>query len=301
MEFISPTYQSALLETLLAYRDILTNYTGVYYIDIGFKYVNHAPTSQLAIRVHVHQKKPNSQLEKGQILPRQLADLPTDIIQSNLQLHSEPTFRDSRFDPLVGGVAVRNIRHNMLGTLGAIVFDQKNGTWVGLSNYHVFVADSGQPGDAIAQPATANISDIIGTLTRWDEDLDCALCTINSTRMISNRIVDIAEIPSQIKEPLLGMPVVKSGRTTGTTYGVIEGVSEYEFTVAPLSSGNNNTEPLDIEISAPGDSGSLWLDTKDFAAVGLHYAGEKDPAPENERAWAKKMSAVAKVLEISIP
>lgn len=300
MEFISPTYQSALLETLLAHRTILTHYPGVHYIDIGFKYVNLLPTTQLAIRVHVHQKKAPSQLESKQILPHRLADLPTDIIQSNLQLHNESELRDTRFDPLVGGVAVRNIRHNVLGTLGGVVFDQKTGTWAGISNFHVFVGDSGQTGDAITQPATTNINDIIGNLTRWDQELDCALCSLNSSRMISNRIVNIPEVPTKIKEPLLGMAVVKSGRTTGTTYGIVEGVSEFEFTVAPFFN-ESGAEIPDIEISAPGDSGSLWLDAKDFAAVGLHYAGEKDPAPENERAWAKKMTAVAKALEIDIP
>ncbi|HYH04267.1 MAG TPA: hypothetical protein VEC37_14340 [Bacillota bacterium] len=296
MELITRSQQKSLLELLANHKAQFLNFQGVHYLDIGFKYVNRTPTAQLAIRIHVHEKKARHRLDASQILPNRLLHLPTDVIQSNLRLDAEPNSRDSRFNPLVGGIAIRNIRHNVLGTLGAIVLDRKTQTWVGISNHHVLVGEDGERGDPVTQPASTSINDIVGFVTRWNQELDCALCSLNNSRLISPRILEIPTVPTGVKEPLLGMRVIKSGRTTGKTYGIIEGVSEQEFTIIPIGSEFN---PPDKEISAPGDSGSIWLDISDHYAVGLHYAGEKDPDPQNERAWAKKMNQVAAALDIT--
>lgn len=296
MELISHSKQKVFLEFLTKQKAELLKFQGVHYLDVGFKYINHLPTAQLAIRIHVHQKKARHRLDASQILPSRLFHLPTDVIQSNRRLDAKPNHRDSRFNPLVGGIAIRNLRHNILGTLGAIMLDRKTQSWVGISNHHVLVGEDGKSGDAVTQPASTNINDIVGFVTRWNQELDCALCSLNNSRLISPRILEIPAVPAGIKEPLLGMTVVKSGRTTGKTYGIIEGVSEEEFTIVPLTGESN---PSDTEISAPGDSGSIWLDVTDYYAVGLHYAGEKDPAPHNERAWAKKMHQVAAALDVS--
>lgn len=297
MELISNTQQLALLELLAAHKARFLNFRGVHYLDIGFKYITNILTSQLAIRIHVHQKKAAHLLDLAQLVPKQLGQLPTDVIQSNRRLDAATiNIRDTRFNPLIGGIAIRNLRHNLLGTLGAVVLDRQNQTWVGISNHHVLINKNGKKGDPVTQPASNNINDIIGFVTRWDEKLDCAIFSLNNSRMIAPRILDIPTAVTRIKEPLLGMTVVKSGRTTGKTYGVVEGVSEEEFTIVPLKNG---PLPPDPEISAPGDSGSIWLDITDHSAVGLHYAGEKDSAPQNERAWAKKMNRITAALDIS--
>jgi hypothetical protein len=295
LELISSRQQTVLLELLAATQPELTRYEGVHYLDIGYKYIGNTITSQLAVRIHVHQKQAPNRLHSSQFIPRQICGLSTDVIQSNRCLEATIIPGDLRFNPLIGGIAIRNPRHKVLGTLGAIVRDLTTRTYVGLSNYHVLVGNTGASGDWVTQPATADINDIIGLVNRWDQPLDCALCTLNSSRRLSREILDIPVAPTGITEPLLGMKVTKSGRTTGKTYGVIEGVSVDEFTVIPLKEFWRPEE----EISAPGDSGAIWLNIADNQAVGLHYAGEKDPAPQNERAWAKKMTRVATVLKIA--
>jgi hypothetical protein len=296
---VSKTEQAVLLEFLRACRARLFNYPGVHYVDIGYKYVQSRLTPELAVRLHVYRKKPRSVLPVSEILPIRIKAIPTDVIQSNRRLESTTgVIRDIRVNPLIGGVAIRNLRNNLLGTLGVIVTDRATGALMGLSNYHVLVGETGQKGDSVTQPATTYITDIIGTVDHWDQTLDCAVCTLNSSRLLSRRIIDIPAIPPGIKEPLLGMKVIKSGRTTGKTFGIIDGVSEDEFTIIPVGGVNNLANE---EISAPGDSGSLWLEAEGYCAIGLHYAGEKDPSPQSERAWAKKFGKVAEALDISIP
>jgi hypothetical protein len=296
LEIISYGQQHTLLKLLAVHTPQFAEYPGVHYVDIGYKYVRGVFTGQLALRLHVRQKQLPARLSASQLLPPEVDGLSTDVIQSNRRLEGGPGLsRDLRFDPLVGGVAIRNTRHKVLGTLGAIVRDLTTQTYMGLSNYHVLVGEAGKAGDAVTQPATANINDIIGFVDHWDQKLDCALCALNSSRRLSRAIIAIPATPVGINEPLLGMKVTKSGRTTGKTYGVIEGVSADEFTIIPIK----ELQRPEDEISAPGDSGSIWLDIEANYAIGLHYAGEKDPAPESERAWAKKLTLVAAALQFA--
>jgi hypothetical protein len=294
LELITHHQQQALLELLASRAPEFHAYRGVHYVDIGYKYVGGKFTEQLAMRLHVQEKKNPDRLSSAQLLPKTVNGLPTDVIQSNRRLDTSEVSRDLRFNPLVGGIAIRNTRHKVLGTLGAIVRDLPTQTYMGLSNFHVLVGDSGRIGDPITQPATANINDIIGLVTRWDQRLDCALCSLNSSRLLSRSIIEIPAFPPGVREPLLGMKVTKSGRTTGITHGIVEGVSTDEFTIIPIKKLYHEEE-----ISAPGDSGSIWLDMEDYCAIGLHYAGEKDPAPENERAWAKKLTLITAALQIN--
>lgn len=56
-----------------------------------------------------------------------------------------------------------------------VVYDSASGEAMGLSNHHVFVGATGQAADNITQPGTKASNDVVGTLTRWSEPLDCAL------------------------------------------------------------------------------------------------------------------------------
>ena len=295
MKLFSEQEQEALLKVLEKHKAELMARKGVHYVDVGYKFEKGKPTDKLAIRVHVYEKKPESALESTEVLPRDIEGISLDVIQSRPELEQEAyRNRDSRFNPLVGGVAVRNTRHGFFGTLGVVVFDAASLAPMGLSNHHVFVGETGQAGDNITQPNTINNNDVIGTLTRWNQNIDCAVCTLNNSREISRRMLDVPEGATGVREPFIGMRVIKSGRTTGTTFGVVDGVSTDEFTIIP-----NPFRPSPTgEISAGGDSGSVWLEVRSGYAVGLHFAGETDPDPSAERAWAKRMIRVVNTLNI---
>lgn len=288
--------QNLLLDYLATYVKTFFTYQGVHYVDVGYKFIKDKLIPNLAIRIHVRKKLPLHRLNPSQIFPQVLGHIPIDVIQSHpFPDQSSIEHRNIRYDPLVGGIAIQNSRYNNLGTLGCVLNDQSSRAPIGLSNYHVLVGDSGQQGDQITQPATKNPQDIIGELSCWNKDLDCAAFLINSSRKIRPAIVGLTRyIPGAI-EPLIGMSVTKSGLATGVTHGMIDGVSLDEFTIIP-----KRLDPATpYEISAPGDSGSIWLEKTTGKAVGLHYAGEKDPDPIAERAWAKKMTKVCTALNLT--
>jgi hypothetical protein len=89
------------------------------------------------------------------------------------------------------------------------------------------------------------------------------------------------------------MKVVKSGLTTGITWGIIDGVRSDGFTVVPDSS-----VPSGGEMSLPGDSGSVWLELTTNRTVGLHFAGEGPNDPE--RASAKHIGDVLDKLKVIV-
>lgn len=293
MRLVSEAEQAALLEVLKRNEARLFEHRGVHYVDVGYKFVDGVPTDQLAIRAHVGAKRPEAALDATELLPKSIDGVPVDVIQSNPRLEQN---RDARFDPLVGGTAVGTTRHPFLGTLGVVVFDAVTGAAMGLSNHHVLVSATGQVGDPVVQPAQNDPANIIGTVARWNIGLDCAVCTLQTTRAISTSIVDFPGGVAGARPPLIGMAVAKSGRTTGTTRGIIDGVSPLELTVVP-----DPAHPApNGEISAGGDSGSVWLEVSSSRAIGLHYAGETDPNPAAERAWAKRMVNVLNALNVRL-
>ncbi len=108
----------------------------------------------------------------------------------------------------------------------------------------------------------------------------------------------------------LGMEVRKSGRTTAVTEGLIDGVSlslsiNYGGGVVNSSQDQIHIVPrppwptVDYEVSRGGDSGSVWIDDASGNAVGLHFAGERDPSPAAENAIANQMVHVAADLNFS--
>ena len=290
---IAEEEQKRLLALLRRHRKQLLAYEGVHYVDVGFELAGGKPTGRLAIRAHVHEKQPENRLESGEVLPDELDGVPVDVIQSNPE---EQQSRDARRNPLVGGINVGNSLSPSIGTLGTVVFDRSTLEPMALSNHHVLVRGTGSTADLVAQPGSASPSNVIGRLARWNRARDCAVSTLNGSRSISTGIVDYPRGALGLEPPQLGTSVTKSGRTTGTTFGQIDGVSTDAFTIVP-----DPTRPAPGgEISAGGDSGSIWLAVQGSAAIGLHYAGETDPSPSLERAWAKWMTLVSTTLDIAV-
>ena len=288
---LGPAEMEALLDVLKRNRKQLMAKKGVDKVDIGYRWSQGQLTGEVALRVHVSAKRPLTELTEEEIVPREIEGFPVDVIESNLELQA----RTSRYNPLVGGSETGNLNINGVGTLGAIVFDNGTGERLALSNHHVYVASRPQEavGEAVTQPGTRSAQDIIGTIVRSHRGLDCAVARLQSARPGSTSIVDYPGGVKGVVSAAIGMRVSKSGRTTGTTHGMIEGVSADEFTVIPIPGRW-------MEISSGGDSGSVWLESSSHAAVGLHFAGEASNDPRDERAWVKRIERVASQLKISL-
>lgn len=189
-----------------------------------------------------------------------------------------------------------------------------------LSNWHVLHGSDGVIGDVVVQPGPHDDNrthlNHLGKLVRshLGHAGDCAVSTIED-RGFSAEIIDLNVGPTGLGEPELGDKVVKSGRTTAVTHGIVTRVD----TIAKVDYGGQvgvqevggfeigvdpDFEPVDGEVSKGGDSGSAWLfkssDGKPNSVLaGLHFAGEGAGDP-NEHAIACYPKSVFEKLQISL-
>jgi len=207
------------------------------------------------------------------------------------------------------------------GTLGAIVYDRSTSQPLILSNWHVLAGSNEKSGQAIVQPGPYDNSDVennvCGRLVRSHLGLagDCAVASIEG-RDFDASILELDRTPKQTAAVELDDKVVKSGRTTGVTRGVVSRIGviiklNYGGSVGTRRIGGFEIVPdPDFpaergEISMGGDSGSLWMIAEEGeeaadVAVGLHFAGETDPAPEAEHAIACDLQRVLDRLEVDL-
>ncbi len=302
---------------------------GVTAVDVGFKQSNGVPTETVALRVHVERKLPVAELAASEVFndtakaDKKIGGFPVDVLEAkyapaNAQPNAptaldyedvdalEAIDRRTTFNPMVGGVSVGNQRVTA-GTLGAIVYNRANCRQMILSNWHVLAGSgSAAVGENILQPGRVDGgTSTVATLTamRLNSQMDAAVATLNGTRPAEREILGLGTIAG-IDTPTLGMLVVKSGRSTAITKGVIDGVSmsvsiNYGDPGVQAFSNQIRIVPrppwptVDYEVSIGGDSGSVWLNEANNRAIGLHFAGESNPAPASENAICNPMGPIA--------
>ncbi|MBY5933535.1 DNA/RNA non-specific endonuclease [Tateyamaria omphalii] len=231
--------------------------------------------------------------------------VPTDVVQRDYRpaytiVEQGPeSVLKSRMDPLVPGASVSHA-NGTAGTLGAIVFDQGTGAPCILSNWHVLHGASGQIGDVIVQPGPHDDNNVAGNacgeLLRSHLGVagDCALARITD-RGFDRAVHGLGAVLSQMADVDLDDTLVKTGRTTGTTYGKVrrtDVIVQIDFgdqigpqNIGCFEIGPDQDFPAENgEISMAGDSGSIWIIAKKDKATdifaGLHFAGEGDNSPD---------------------
>ncbi|MEQ3709759.1 MAG: hypothetical protein ABNH38_09615 [Tateyamaria sp.] len=308
---------------------------GVTAVDVGFKIKDKVMTDDVALRVHVARKKPVADLSSSEVfnttgksLTKQ-GGFPVDVIEGDYAPADVSTDRvaledlmgevgvgierTTAFNPLVGGISCGNPRVTA-GTLGAIVFDRASCRPMILSNWHVLAGGSAAAvGEDILQPGRVDGgTEAVATLTRMrlDSSMDAAVATLNNARAHSRDIMNIGTVTGT-DDATLGMEVEKSGRTTGLTKGIVDGVSmsvsiDYGDPGVVAFTNQIRIVPrppwpaVDVEISLGGDSGSIWLNERTNRAVGLHFGGERNPSPASaENALANPIKPVASALNFS--
>lgn len=328
------------IETLDAHRSDWMRRPGVTAVDVGFKIKDDQITSTLALRVHVERKIPVEELEPHQLFnvsegdatskkkPKKAGGFPIDVIEADYApAHmivvdpedavavNEAIDRRGFVSPLLGGISCGNARVTA-GTLACIVFDRQDCSPQILSNWHVLAgSQSAIVGEEIWQPGRidgGNSSRTVATLNRFrlDRDMDAAIAKLNGSRAHVRDIIGLQPVAG-MEPPQLGMDVVKSGRTTGNTEGIIDGVS---LSTAINYRGSTGVQQfrdqihivprppwpaVDYEVSMGGDSGSVWINEATGKAVGLHFAGETNSSPTAENAIANPIERVAEALDFS--
>lgn len=315
----SQTFRAASRARDLAAAHYLFN-PRVTLIDVGWRIKENEMTEELAVRIHVRYKpreavfesfaasNPELVIDKNRI-PFPNVDFVESIYPLQWPAHSpQPSARDRVFSPLQGGVSIANEwSFNSYGTLGGIVADRLTGEKMVLSNWHVLAESAYAPrGLRIYQPAYVDGGRLRHTIARLERDamnqgIDAAVAKLTGDRPWLNEELDIGRV-SGVATPALGMRVVKSGRGSGVTVGMIDGVEgEYPIYYGGLWRKIKHVQRIvpvagHNEVSRGGDSGSWWLEEATQKAVALHFAGYDDP----ETALAMAMPPVLGALNVEI-
>jgi endonuclease G, mitochondrial len=297
-------------------------------VGVGHKLKDGKRTGELALQFTVGQKVAPEALEgvASRPIPETITangiKFSTDVVERDFTQHPVAAETDSkperkrRLDPMMPGVSIGHVR-TTAGTLGCLVKEDESGQTRVLSNWHVLNGETGELGDAIAQPGPFDDNRVpgntCGKLVRSFLGLagDCAIASIVD-RAADEKIFGLDVPVRRVGDPELDDLVVKSGRTTDVTYGVVTRIHtvtklDYgaagEHQIGSFEIGPDEGHPAqNNEISMGGDSGSAWMAVKDSGdaddmMLGLHFAGEtNEPA---EYALACYASSVFEKLEIS--
>jgi len=190
-----------------------------------------------------------------------------------------------KWRPSPGGVSVG---HPLVtaGTLACRVYDVATGARLFLSNNHVIAASNrGRPGDPVLQPGRADggsdPADRLGLLERFVEIksppdvnlVDAAVARPIRDGDLSDEVLDIGVV-NDYEEPLIGMRVAKSGRTTCYREATIEDASAtVKVWGYPWGYSIFEDQVITTGLGLPGDSGSLVVNVATKKAVGLLFAG----------------------------
>jgi hypothetical protein len=269
---------------------------GVTGIDVGYKEVGGERTSQVAIRIHVEHK--TDEVPADERVPARIDDAVTDVLERRYELHIAREAFDvslqadtTHYTTLQGGISMGPSRaingFIFAGTLGAIVIDKANNQHAALTNFHVACVDNGwNVGDRMVQPSRIDTgivpTDEFGAIARatLSGHVDGAVISIDSGRATSCGVVDIGQIRGT-KAAALGVAVRKRGRTTGLTYGSVDGLSlsvsiDYGDGLGVHTLTNQVSIAADTSHNAlfsdHGDSGSVIVDGNGYV-VALLFGG----------------------------
>ena len=138
-------------------------------VGIGHRTVAGILTDELCLSVLVADKIAIEGLAPEALVPSQLGNVPTDVVQiGTVRANQVPT---GKFRPAPGGVSIGHYQISA-GTLGCIVHDKTTNDRLILSNNHVLAnSNNAQEGDPIIQPGGADggtvANDLIARLERF--------------------------------------------------------------------------------------------------------------------------------------
>lgn len=312
------------LNSLEKARSLHLDDNNVSLVDLGYRILDSQDrriTDEIRVRVHVRKKIPRG-YEFDEFKAKYPRKVPTedqigyavDVPEAPYHLHQWywyrvpiTSHRASVVDPLIGGISISNALKYGYGTLGGKVIDRQTREEMILSNWHVLAGNwAAQPGLSIYQPGRwdgGQPKHTIAYYTRhaFNADIDAAVAKLSGHRHCINDQMELGKVKG-VKPPELGMKVVKSGRKSGVTTGTITGIGgyskfSYDGSIRTVRNVIHIT-PSDPgkDVSAPGDSGSWWLEAESHHAVALHFAGSDNP----EYGLAISMPQVLDALNVDI-
>lgn len=300
-------------------------------IGVGYKIRGGKPTKEISVQFTVKRKAAPEELAAlgTAPLPKVIVvdgvEVPTDVLERDYKAdfhvvaEAATAERKTRLDPVLPGASVGHVLVSA-GTIGCVVHDKTDGTPYVLSNWHVLHGSRGALGDVVVQPGPHDDNRIernrLGTLVRSHLGVagDCAIATIEG-RDFDTASIELGVSVEEIGEPELGDKVVKSGRTTAVTHGIVRRVD----TIAKINYGgavgqqqigcfeigpDERNSAANDQISMGGDSGAAWVfksgnGKPGKVMAGLHFAGEGTGDPD-DHALACLPRSVFEKLDITL-
>lgn len=254
------------------YEDELLALDNVHAVSIGYKEVNGVKTDTLAIVIHTTLKEEEANLNYNEIVPPFLEGFPTDVVEMPPFDYIPTEFDEDeinlsnidgkKYRPVPGGVEIYMPRTEVNGgicTSGMYAQSIKEGDSASdlylLTNAHCLREVS----QAVMQPISDSPEELIAFSSRViDNDrIDGGIAKMtNYENADPFTIVDLGQITGvyDITVDNLGDKVVKRGRTSGITIGVID----YVF-VTIIDKKDQIVVRGEVPFAEPGDSGSVVL------------------------------------------
>ena len=253
-------------------------------VGIGFKESKGKETDEVCVSVYVEEKVGRKSLSSADMVPNSCDGMTTDVREVG---HIEALQFNTRVRPARPGFSIGHFQITA-GTFGCLVRDACYPCKIHiLSNNHVLAnTNAAAIGDRILQPGPIDggtvPQDVIARLSRFIPIrfgspqrynlVDCALARPRRLRRVMASIINIG-IPKGTVEATLGMPVIKSGRTTETTTGTVIGINVTTAVNYGVGIAHFRDQIMTTNMSAGGDSGSLLLSKDGQKGTGLLYAG----------------------------
>ena len=286
-------------------------------IDVGLRIRGGQVTAEPTVRVHRPYKPRGLDYEAYKKRYATVDDYQIgysiDIVEADYKLHwywyppQQLPARAQVYNPMQGGISISNEWSWGYGTIGGLVRDRDTDQEMILSNWHVLAGWAYiSEGLRILQPGKGDggrISHAIARLTRhaMNDGIDAAVATLTGTRSMINHQLGLGPVTG-VTSPTTDMLVTKSGRTSEVTEGIITGIEGLKaiayggFTRIVKHIIHISQTPEGGPVSAPGDSGSWWLENGSNKVVGIHFAGADLP----EYALGISMPHVVDALNIDI-
>jgi hypothetical protein len=254
-------------------------------IGIGLKEAAGTYTGEIAVKVFVREKVPESRLQANAAVPSEVNGIATDVEEVGDLIAQSYASRFPRAVPC--GVSCGHPTITA-GTIGALVVLNNNRLAI-LSNNHVLANENiAQVGNPILQPGRLdggqNPADRIAILERFTPlqfpgpNLVDAAVAWTAFSLVKPDHVTYRVNPTPLGASI-SLSVMKNGRTTQATQGLIVGIAVNSVSVG-YGSGvavfNNQLVIRGIgskPFSQGGDSGSLIVSVGSRQPVGLLFAG----------------------------
>jgi hypothetical protein len=273
---------------------------------VGLRYVARGLTPETVVKVFVREKLPLTRVAAAARIPAEVSGVPTDVEPiGGVVLHS---YAKRYRRPVPCGVSISHISLPGSGTLGCLVVLEDEKLCL-LSNNHVLANEnSAQIGDAIVQPGNSEASAArgrrIAVLEKFvpiRERGNLVDAAVAQTTFASVRPKHVTyRMDPRPLTAALGMSVLKNGRTTQSTIGVVTDIGVHiSVPYDPFPAGAEMRDQIGIRgidgaFSRAGDSGSIIVSVGTKQPVALLFAGSSD----NRITFANPIGAVISALGI---